>query len=142
MDWKVITAGKPSQSYARDAVALYHERMKRFAPVELQYLKVATPAEYERAAGSSLRVILDETGKQMSTRRLAETVSNWEMDRVKSVSVWIGGADGFSPEIRKGADLVLSLSACTLMHELALVVWMEQLYRVYTVNAGHPYHRD
>ena len=43
---------------------------------------------------------------------------------------------------RTKADLVLSLGSLTMMHELALLVWMEQLYRIYTVNAGLPYHRE
>ncbi|WP_172958611.1 23S rRNA (pseudouridine(1915)-N(3))-methyltransferase RlmH, partial [Thermus scotoductus] len=52
-----------------------------------------------------------------------------------------GGAEGYSEGVREGADLLLSLSPLTLQHELALLVLMEQLYRILTLRAGHPYHR-
>ncbi|RTG95352.1 23S rRNA (pseudouridine(1915)-N(3))-methyltransferase RlmH, partial [Thermus scotoductus] len=53
----------------------------------------------------------------------------------------VGGAEGYSEGVREGADLLLSLSPLTLQHELALLVLMEQLYRILTLRAGHPYHR-
>ena len=142
MNWTVIATGKPSQSYARDGIAEYTKRMSRFAKVELRYLKQADPALYEKAAGRSFRIILDERGRSLSTLALARNVQEWELRGTKDVSVWIGGADGFTDAVRKDAGLVLRLSAFTMMHELALLVWMEQLYRVYTVNAGLPYHRE
>jgi 23S rRNA (pseudouridine1915-N3)-methyltransferase len=60
---------------------------------------------------------------------------------VKRVALLIGGADGHSPVLRGAADHVLSLSAFTLQHELALVVLLEQIYRVHTLLKGEPYHR-
>ena len=57
------------------------------------------------------------------------------------VAFLVGGAEGHPEAVREEADLLLSLSPLTLQHELALLVLMEQLYRVLTLRAGHPYHR-
>ena len=54
----------------------------------------------------------------------------------------IGGPDGVSAACRERADFVWSLSALTLPHGLARVLFAEQLYRAWTLLSGHPYHRD
>ncbi len=61
---------------------------------------------------------------------------------VKEITYLIGAADGHTEELRKSCDLVLSLSPLTLQHELALVVLLEQIYRVATLRRGEPYHRE
>ena len=75
-----------------------------------------------------------------------ETLAKWiearQNDGTKRVSVLIGGANGHSEEVRAAADEVWNLSAMTLQHELALVVFMEQLYRAYSIVRGEPYHRE
>ena len=63
------------------------------------------------------------------------------MSGVKRVALLIGGADGHSPVLREKADHVVAMSGFTLQHELALVVLLEQIYRVHTVLKGEPYHR-
>jgi 23S rRNA (pseudouridine1915-N3)-methyltransferase len=86
--------------------------------------------------------VLDEQGKQVTSRELARKLSDWELGRTKAVAFLIGGADGHSDELRRTADWCWSLSPLTLQHELALVVLLEQLYRARCINAGTPYHRD
>ena len=60
---------------------------------------------------------------------------------IKSVAVLIGGAEGHGEEVRSAADLILSFGRLTMQHELALVAAVEQIYRVYTLKRGEPYHR-
>ena len=88
------------------------------------------------------RVALDERGEQCSSRELAERVGRWEQDRVKSIALLIGGADGHSQALRDQADWRWSLGRLTFQHELALVMVLEQIYRAYAIKAGLPYHRD
>ena len=59
----------------------------------------------------------------------------------KRATYHIGASDGHTPQLRNEADLVWALSPLTLQHELALVVLLEQLYRVDTIQKGEPYHR-
>ena len=60
----------------------------------------------------------------------------------KTVNFAMGPADGFSEEIRAEATHILSLSKMTMPHELATVVFLEQLYRATEIIRGNPYHRD
>ncbi|MEM7144285.1 MAG: 23S rRNA (pseudouridine(1915)-N(3))-methyltransferase RlmH [Verrucomicrobiota bacterium] len=60
---------------------------------------------------------------------------------VKEVALLIGGADGVGDEVRSAADELWAFGKATLQNELALVVALEQVYRVYTLKRGEPYHR-
>jgi 23S rRNA (pseudouridine1915-N3)-methyltransferase len=145
MKWTIHVIGKPALDYARSGVAEYEKRLSRHGGVEIVTHRESGPAENSRrlleASEGSLRVALDERGDLLTTADFAARVAAWEMDRVKRVSVLIGGADGHHDSVRKSADLVLGLSRFTMQHELALVVFLEQIYRVGTLRRGEPYHR-
>ncbi|MDF0677687.1 MAG: 23S rRNA (pseudouridine(1915)-N(3))-methyltransferase RlmH [Nitrosomonas sp.] len=85
-------------------------------------------------------VVLDETGKQATTIKLAEMMDRW-MGSGKDVAFIIGGADGLHQDIKQMAHEKLALSAMTLPHGLARVLLAEQLYRAFSINRNHPYHR-
>ena len=75
--------------------------------------------------------------------KFAEKLDALEMrGDVKTVAFLIGAADGHNAELRAKCDLMLTLSPFTLQHELALLVLLEQLYRVASLKSGSPYHRD
>ena len=94
-----------------------------------------------RAVGGGDRVVaLDVKGQTLSTEALSEKFDDWRM-RGDDVTFLIGGADGLAPDCLSRADEKLSLSAMTFPHGLARVVLAEQLYRAWTLIAGHPYHR-
>lgn len=78
----------------------------------------------------------------MDTPRWAKRFEDLELrGDIKSVSFLIGASDGHTPELREQSDEVWCLSKLTLQHELALVVLLEQIYRVATLRRGEPYHR-
>ena len=54
----------------------------------------------------------------------------------------IGGPDGLATDLRAEADETLRLSSLTLPHAMVRVLLVEQLYRAWSINTGHPYHRD
>ena len=146
MKWTLYHIGKPALAYARDGIAEYQKRLSRQGGIEMVSFKEAGQDENSRrlleASGDcGVRIALDERGEQWTTDRLVERVAAWEMDRVKRVGVLLGGAEGHSEEVRRSVDLVLGLSRLTLQHELATVVFLEQLYRVGTIRRGEPYHR-
>lgn len=152
MKYNVITIGKPKESGLRDALSFYQERLGKLASVEVTHLseikngkahdKQERESETLFKAAHGLVVLLDERGKTYGSRALADKMEQLDVMGDSAVSFLIGGADGHTPELRDKADLVLSLSSLTFSHELALVVLMEQLYRVEAIRAGHPYHRD
>ena len=86
-------------------------------------------------------VVLDENGKQWSTKSLAERITAWMNDGGSTAFV-IGGSDGLHGDIKKLANYVLALSAMTLPHGLVRVVLAEQLYRANSIMKRHPYHRE
>lgn len=86
-------------------------------------------------------VVLDVRGRSFSTEALAKRLEDWQMSG-NNVSLVIGGPDGVEESLLREADLCWSLSPLTLPHPLVRVVLVEQLYRAWTINAGHPYHRN
>lgn len=147
MQVRLIVAGKPALAYAKAGVAEYLKRLSRAGGYELVVVKAGNQDEVsarllERSQGC-YRVALDERGLCLSTRQFADRLEALEMrGDVKSVAFLIGAADGHTTELRNGCDLILTLSSFTLQHELALLVLLEQLYRVMTLKSGSPYHRD
>ncbi len=136
MRLRVVAVGKPRLAYARLGVEEYAARIRRYAPLELVYVR-EEGALLPKAEGHR-RVVLDERGRLFTTEEFARLLLGFEGERVAFL---VGGAEGHPETVRRGADLLLSLSPLTLQHELALLVLLEQLYRVFTLRAGHPYHR-
>lgn len=128
--------GKPRLAYARLGIEEYAGRIGRYAPLELLFVREA--GELLPRAEGHLKVVLDERGKLVTTEGLYRLFQGWEG---RKVAFLVGGAEGHPEEVRKGADLLLALSPLTLQHELALLVLLEQLYRLLTLRAGYPYHR-
>jgi len=146
MNWFVFAIGKPKLGFAREGVGEYAKRLRPLAGVTIEYLKPAGGEEESaallRRSEGMYRVALDERGEQCASREFAARVGRWEQERVKSVALLIGGADGHGGELRAQADWLWSLGRLTIQHELALVLMLEQLYRAYTIKGGLPYHRE
>ena len=147
MQIRVIVAGKPALAYAKAGVDEYLKRLSRFGGCELVHVKAGTRDEVsarllERSQGC-YRIALDERGEGLSTRAFAEKLDALALrGDIKTTAFLIGAADGHNDALRSACDLLLTISPFTLQHELALVVLLEQLYRVQSLKSGSPYHRD
>jgi len=146
-------------AWGRAGFEEYAQRMPREARTTLVELKPeprgagATARDVERALESErrrivaalpkgcYRVVLDERGESLSTRGLAGRMGAWRQQG-RDVALIIGGADGTAAALKEEADLLWSLSALTLPHQLVRIVVAEQLYRAASLLAGHPYHRE
>lgn len=143
---RILAAGKPALAYAKSGVEEYLKRLGRYGSYDLEYLKAGDSASVsaallERSAGS-YRIAMDERGEALATQPWADKFAALEMrGDVKAVCFLIGASDGHTPELRQSCDAVWCLSKLTMQHELALVVLLEQLYRVATLRRGEPYHR-
>ena len=93
-----------------------------------------------RVKPQELMVVLDVEGKVVSTEIIAEALATWQSDGSKIAFV-IGGPDGVHPSLNAKASARWSLGRITLPHPLVRVILAEQLYRAWSINAGHPYHR-
>jgi 23S rRNA (pseudouridine1915-N3)-methyltransferase len=95
----------------------------------------------EKLGSDEQVVLLDERGKQLSSKSLASRLSEWQTDG-RDLCFIIGGPDGVSGPVRQRADWMWSLSQLTLPHGLARALLSEQLYRAWSLQTGHPYHRS
>ena len=151
----LIAVGQRVPDWAQTA---YEDYAKRFPPelkVELKAVKteprgsntLATlyAAERERIEAALPRgarvVVLDERGTALTTKALAERLRGWQLEG-DDVALVIGGPDGLDPAFRQAAHERIRLSDLTLPHAMVRVLLIEQLYRAWSVNAGHPYHRE
>ncbi|MEM7610797.1 MAG: 23S rRNA (pseudouridine(1915)-N(3))-methyltransferase RlmH [Pseudomonadota bacterium] len=151
----VAVAGRAS-AWVAEAIARYQKRLPREWQFDARILPPAKSTASSDANGRKqdewrriqkllndkhVLVLLDERGKSLTSRDLATRIADWQADG-RNVTFIIGGPDGIAQECRSRADLILSLSALTMPHEMARIVLMEQLYRAKTIIDGHPYHRD
>jgi 23S rRNA (pseudouridine1915-N3)-methyltransferase len=125
--------------------AEYLERLRAYAEAESQVFKTSDAlfewAERLKRRTAPVLALLDERGKQFSSAALAQWVRRQRDEGQQRLVFAIGPADGWSDAERARAAMLLSLGPMTLPHELARVVLSEQLYRAFTILAGHPYHR-
>ena len=155
----VVAVGQRLPNWAQTAVDDYAKRLPaewRFEcrtvktePRASKTIETLLAAERDRidaairaCTGAQARAIaLDERGSAVTTAALAQRLEQWQLDAIDLAFV-IGGPDGLDPAWRQGAHDVIRLSDMTLPHAMARVLLVEQLYRAWSINAGHPYHRE
>jgi 23S rRNA (pseudouridine1915-N3)-methyltransferase len=152
---RLIAVGTRMPKWVTAGVAEYEPRLPREWRFELVEIPVAARgnnadvARLKRAEGEKmLRAIpqgadviaLDERGEALSTVEWAAAVRDWQRHG-RDVALLVGGPDGLAPECLARAQRRWSLSKLTLPHALVRVFVLEQLYRAWSVAAGHPYHR-
>lgn len=151
----VLSVGRVRQRFVLDAEGEYLQRIKGSFQVELVELGMESPESMKPAEvqareaeevlkktkGYDYLVVLDERGKEMSSKALSEFVQARMNSGIKSVCFVIGGAYGFAEKVRQEADLILSLSTLTFPHQLTRMLLVEQLYRSHTLIKGISYHK-
>lgn len=154
MRLRVLAVGQKMPAWVDQGVEEYARRMPR--EISVEWLDIppakrgsATREKYRvqeaeaieaKLSGKDYVVALDISGKAVSTELIAERFDQWQMQG-EQISIVIGGPDGLHPNILKGAKERWSLGRITLPHPLVRVILAEQLYRAWSVQAGHPYHR-
>lgn len=86
-------------------------------------------------------VTLDLPGKPWTTSELAQQLNKWQLDG-RDVSLLIGGPEGLAPSCKQAAQQSWCLSKLTLPHPLVRILVAESLYRAWSINNNHPYHRE
>ena len=152
----VIAVGQRVPDWAQTAWADYAKRFPPELRLELKAIKTeprsggksteqimaAERQRIEAAIPSGTHVVaLDERGSALATAALAAKLSQWQ-GQGGDVALLIGGPDGLHPALRQAAHERIRLSDLTLPHAMVRVLLVEQLYRAWSINAGHPYHRD
>ncbi len=104
-------------------------------------MEVEAEAFLTRIKSGEQVVLMDERGSQLTSQTLATRLSDWQADG-RDLCFVIGGPDGVADACRQRADIIWSLSKLTLPHGLARVLFAEQMYRAWSLQNGHPYHRE
>jgi 23S rRNA (pseudouridine1915-N3)-methyltransferase len=141
----VHTGARASKSDGFDALAqAYLERCSAFAHCRAEAFRTeeALLEWLNRQAGRTpvVTVLLDSRGRQMTSESFAAWLGARRDEGAQQIVFAIGPASGWSQAARERANLLLSLGPLTLAHALARLVMAEQLYRAFTILAGHPYH--
>ena len=151
----IVAVGQRIPDWAQTAWDDYAKRFPSELKVELKAVKTEPrgsktletlyAAERERIQAAIPRgcriVALDERGTQLTTVALAQKLKSWQLE-ADDVALVIGGPDGLDPEFKRLAHERIRLSDLTLPHAMVRVLLIEQLYRAWSVNANHPYHRE
>jgi 23S rRNA (pseudouridine1915-N3)-methyltransferase len=152
----VVAVGQRQPDWAQAAWDGYAKRFPPELRIELKAIKTepraggktaaqcmaAERARIEAALSKSAHTVaLDERGAALTTPALAARLRHWQ-EQGAEAALLIGGPDGLDPALRAVAHERIRLSDLTLPHALARVLLIEQLYRAWSINAGHPYHRE
>jgi 23S rRNA (pseudouridine1915-N3)-methyltransferase len=131
--------GKPKDTHANALAADYIARASRFTSTSMAEIRPDRTDLWAKHP-TAKKILLDPVGRTLDSSAFADLFAKAEMSGHDLVFA-IGGHDGFTPEWRERADLLVSLSALTMPHELARAVLAEQIYRAFTMLRGHPYPR-
>lgn len=157
MKISLYNIGKTDSAYLQQGIDDYLKRLKHFVDISVYNIpgikqgSSMSPEIIKRKEGeklvkkmmkSDLIILLDESGKEYSSRGLAEWLKKIMNSGPRQISFVSGGAFGFSDEIIRLSDYKLSLSKMTFTHQMVRLIFLEQLYRAYTILKGMSYHND
>lgn len=151
----IVAVGQRVPDWAQTAWDDYAKRFPYELKVELKAVKTeprgsktvealvaAERGRIEAALPKGCRIVaLDERGTPLTTLALAAKLQNWQLES-DDVALVIGGPDGLDPAFKQAAHERIRLSDLTLPHAMVRVLLIEQLYRAWSINANHPYHRE
>jgi 23S rRNA (pseudouridine1915-N3)-methyltransferase len=151
----IVAVGQRVPDWAQVAWDDYAKRFPYELKVELKAVKTeprgsktveallaAERGRIEAALPKGCRIVaLDERGAPLTTVALAAKLQNWQLES-DDVALVIGGPDGLDPAFKQAAHERIRLSDLTLPHAMVRVLLIEQLYRAWSINANHPYHRE
>lgn len=152
----IVAVGHRMPAWVEAGFDEFAKRMPRELPLQLVEIKAeprtsgktvdammnAEAARIETALPPRCRrVILDERGSDLSSVALARRLEDWQAQG-QDVALVVGGPDGLAPAFKASADEAIRLSSLTLPHALVRPLLAEALYRAWSINRNHPYHRE
>lgn len=155
----IICVGKLKEKFLTDAIKEYSKRLSAFCKLnitELDETKLpdrVSDSDIANALKSESEKILSKVGKDsfviamciegkmMSSEELSKLFDRVSVEGKSRVDIIIGSSFGLSDEVKKRADLRLSVSPMTFPHQLFRVMILEQVYRAFQISTGGKYHK-
>jgi 23S rRNA (pseudouridine1915-N3)-methyltransferase len=149
-----MESGKTRDPFIKEGVELFRKRVVRYVPFKIETVpdlkntRSKSMKEVQEEEGAAILkrikasdhvILLDERGREFSSISFAEHMNSLE-GRVNQLVFVIGGPFGFSESVYRRANEKFSLSKLTFSHQLVRILFMEQLYRAFTILKGEPYH--
>lgn len=153
----LLVVGKTTDKSVLLGVDKYFKRIKRYISFDIEVIsslkntKKMSEVEIKTKEGevilskisfSDQMVLLDESGKELSSVAFSSFLENKMMLGIKNLVFVIGGAYGFSDAVYEHAHTKLSLSQMTFSHQIIRIIFLEQLYRAFTIINNEPYHHE
>jgi 23S rRNA (pseudouridine1915-N3)-methyltransferase len=136
----LVVVGKTQSKEVASLIADYSKRIAHYTGFEMIEAEEKT---LEKTLNKYDRIcLLEEIGKPLTSREFAGFVENQMAQGISSLAFVVGGPFGFAPEIKALADSNMSLSRMTFPHDLVRVIFLEQLYRAFTIMRNEKYHHD
>ena len=155
MKIQLYVIGKTAESYLSTGIAEYKKRLGKYIKFNLEVLpdikNAASLSEQEiklregevflkKINPTDTLVLLDENGKAHTSEQMAEFIQHHMNYGGGDLVFIVGGAYGFSDAMYQRANSKLSLSKMTFSHQMVRLIFIEQLYRAFTIIKGEPYH--
>jgi len=152
MKCRILWLGKTRESWIKEGIADYTGRIGRYLPLTVDELRDEKDATFEegrrregerllkQVAPQAILVVMDERGEQMDSRQFADFIGKHRDSGTPELVFAIGGAYGFSEEVRSRAGKLLALSAMTFTHQMVRPFLLEQIYRACTILNNESYH--
>ena len=153
MNIRLICIGKTDDSRIESLFIEYENRLKHYTNYNSEFLvqkkKAKSEVQIKKEEGelllqkiekSSFLILLDESGKTYSSKQFSMFMQKRMNSGLKEVVFVIGGAFGFSSEVYERANAKVALSTMTFTHQMVRMIFIEQLYRAFTILKGEKYH--
>jgi len=153
----LLVIGKTEYSYLKDGIADYEKRLKHYINFQIIFLppikcSKKTSCEWiknkegedilKHFSKSKFVVLLDEKGESYRSIAFADFIQKKMNQGVSDLLFVVGGAYGFSEQVKNAADIKISLSEMTFSHQLIRLIFAEQLFRAFTIIKNEPYHNE
>lgn len=157
MKMKLLLVGKTVEKYLREGISIYEERLKHYVTFsveeipELRQVSSLTRDQVKAREGeliaarikpSDFVILLDERGAGFTSLDWARHLEQQMSHNPRDIVFVVGGSFGFSQAVYDRANSKLSLSDMTFSHQLVRLIFMEQIYRAFTIMHGEPYHHE
>lgn len=159
IDMKItlLTVGKTDKDWVRQGMDIYISRLKHYIPFsvieipELKNVSALSKDQIKAREGELILknvkptddlILLDERGKEYTSTELAKVIQDKISYAGKDMVYVIGGAYGFSDAVYQRANSKISLSRMTFSHQMVRAIFVEQIYRAFTIMRGEPYHHE
>ena len=143
MNIKIIIIGKVKEKIYQKRILEYIKWIKLDFQTEIIILKDSNTKKLDQKLSSYIKsevhkICVSEEGSKLSSKQFSKFIFDTNQD----LTFFIGGPNGHSEIVRRGANSILSLSNMTLPHEMALLVLTEQIFRAISIQKGSKYHRE